>query len=554
MGKRNKNLLDHYLIGIIIFYLGAILIVWDNNMSLLTDDAIEILYDFQMQGYEGFQNSYGFTSLYYAHDILVFLIYKLVGDNNTGWFYIMLFIHSTAGYFMYRFLVEVLYKTQRISPRYIAACAVILMLFSANIEEIVYWPAALHYVSAMLYLSTTLYFIAQRKGQLNATNQVVLWLTFGVFLTMLEMVFFFPFAYLGLILYYRGVHYLVQYPKRFILFLLPFGLMTLLYLLVNYKIHGVLIPHYGSSHLDFGLYDTFYKMYLYIAKHVFLVHSMDYSMREKLYDVAPSTMYIFFSMVLIVLMFLFIRFRKQLKNISDYALLTWLTIVFFIPISSLYFMWIFPVENGRYAYFLVPFLFALMALFLSHRLGIVGRSIMFVFVVLNLVMFKHNTKALQYAVKFSEEIIPPTIEPYLDSNPIILNMPQSFKGVYMFRHSYRLERYAKIHFDKNPDYTLVANMPFLSTTDSVTTEALNDSTLLMRLAAPGSWFMYNHRGLTPYETDELKVEVNEWMDVTITFKGRDTSRPILYVTAHQGFVELQDPFRVTKPKESQKSD
>ncbi len=533
-----KNNLEKPLVGILIYYLFAVLMVWDNNMSVLTDDAISFLCSYERFGFSEFGTSYGFTSLYYAHDFMTIVLYKILGKNPLAWFYVLLFIHSTSAYYFYRFATETLKETRRENTYIIALLASVLMLFSASIEEIIYWPAVLHYLFSMLFLSISLYYISSHKAQLSYTQQGVIWILFALFTTMMEIVFFFPLAYLGVWIFYRGYRVLLSSPLQLLQFVSPYFIIGLLYLIINYQINGSFVPHYGSDHLDIRFYDSLYTLYQYLVKHVFFGHSFGYGVREKLYDVAPQTMYIFFAMVLVALLALLYFWRHRLRHTKDYVLYLWLSLVFYLPVSSLFFTWVATFENSRYGYFFMCFVFLFLALFLVHNFKKTGKALLVLLVLTNLVLFKKNTQRVKHAVILSEKIMADSYKPYLNTKPYILNLPQSYDGIFMLRDSSRFQNYAQYHYGQNIEYTLVASMPFFTPHDSVTYHIADDSTLTMQVAAPGSWFMIGSLGAQDYTTAELSVSFTPWGEATVRFHNRDTTRPILYVSSSRGFTEV----------------
>ena len=77
-----------------LFLLLAFMFFCKGYRGELVDDGLAGLVKFENMGWQGFWHSFGFTSLYYFHDIFVLAVYGLFGKWAFGWFVIMVTLHS----------------------------------------------------------------------------------------------------------------------------------------------------------------------------------------------------------------------------------------------------------------------------------------------------------------------------------------------------------------------------------------------------------------------------------------------------------------------------
>jgi len=538
--------LDKPLWGLSFYFILALVVYWNNCGTSFVDDSLEWIVSFKKFGWEGYAHSYDMTSVYWFHDLFSNVMHSLFGRNNFMWYLIILFFHTSACYFIYRFLLLVLNHTNRMNSNLIAFLSSIIFLLGAYNTENIFWIATYHYEITILYLFISLTILAKSRGNFEWIKHGWMIIIFPFMLTMHEISFFFPFAFILTIVYFR----LEELPTRrltydLLKFGLPFAIFSILILLLTKLIKGSFIPHYGISHVqDHSVYGFFYTLVNYLVKHLFFIHNFSFQVREKCYDVDTKTMYGLFAIVILAISFILYKIRRRWNSYRDYCLLILMLLLFFIPVSNMYFFWHFPIQNDRLFYYPSIFLYALFVLIVVDNLKKLGLVIAVLFLIVNMIFLRLNIAKIEESIHFTEKIAIPSYKPYLNAKPIVLNLPYNYKGFYSFRKIFRFKSSMYWAYDRDIDFTYTTSMPFFCATDSIRVDKIDDSSFKIHLQSSGSWLMRESLGGSDYENDDVKVDfAGDNQSATIYLKKMSKSSPILYCTGNRGFVE----YKVARP-------
>lgn len=540
----SKNIFLSYLnnwkYGIPLFYQLSVIAFWNNFGTSFTDDSLEWIVYFQKYGWDKYWQSYEMTSIYWMHDLFSNIMYLVFDKNSFAWYFIILFFHTTATYFWYRFLFIVLEDSKIKNAVWISLLSAFIFMTGAYHSENILWIATYHYTISLLYLTFGLYVIADRKANLILSDKFILFVPFPFMLTMHEIVFFFPFAFFAVLFFYNDYQWGQSKLKSYFLFMLPYGLASLAILVLTKAVKGSFIPHYGAGHIqNHSLYGFLYTLFNYVEKHFLFVHNMPYHLKEKLYDIDKSTMIIFFisSFVLIALYGYYLRNRKNI--IKLYVLFILLLLILFIPFSNMYFYWHFPFQNDRLGYYFSLVASTLFAFFLITQFKQVGIALSIIFIAINFYFLRYNIYKIESAHYFYHKLLTPSYEPYLNKKPVVLNLPYNYNGVYVYRHKLRMPSSLYFFYQKNIDYTYVLSTPFFSSTDSIIPTKISDSVYKITLAVPGGWLMNEAMGGSDYENEKVRVDyADDNQSAYIYLQQYDKTQPILYCTGSKGFVKL----------------
>jgi hypothetical protein len=534
--------LDKPLWGLSFYFILASIILWNTCGTSFVDDSLEWIVSYKKFGWKAYWHSYDMTSVYWFHDLFSNLMHIVFGKNNFAWYFIILSFHSSACYYMYRFLVLIFAHNDRTDGQAIAFIASLIFLFGAYHTENLFWIATYHYEVTIVYFFLSLFYLAFDKGVFIFKKRWWIIALFPFMLTMHEISFFFPFAFLLTIFYYR---YDEAYTRhlwiKLIKFGLPFAIFSIAILICTKLIKGSFIPHYGISHVqDHSLYGFLYTLVNYLIKHLVFIHNYSFPIREKFYDIDSKTMYVFFAICFALISFIIYRIKNSFSHYKDYFLILILMLLFYIPVSNMYFFWHFPIQNDRLGYYTSAFLYSLVALFLITSLRKIGIALSVIFLLFNVFFLRKNINALEESIHFTENITIPSYKPYLDKHPVILNMPYNYKGFYSFRKIFRFKSTMYWAHDRDIDFTYTTSMPFFNSTDSVEVNRINDSIFNIQLRAPGAWLMKESLGGSDYENEEVKVDyADDNQSAMIYLKNYNRSQPILYCTGSRGFVEYK---------------
>lgn len=542
--KINKflNKLDKPLWGLSFYFIIAVIVLWNHCGTSFVDDSLEWIVSYKKQGWEGYWHSYDMTSVYWFHDFFSNIMHIVFGKNNFAWYFIILLFHSSACFYFYKFLDLIFKNSNRINGKLIAFLSSLVFLFGAYNTENIFWIATYHYEITIIYLFISLYHIALHSGHFSYRVHWWIVLLFPLMLTMHEISFFFPFAYFLTIFYFRfkeisNKNFLYEMFKIG----LPFGLFSITILICTKLIKGSFIPHYGISHVqDHSIYGFLYTLFNYLTKHIFFIHNFPFHIREKIYDIDSKTMYMFFGVVFLLLCFVTYKFKHKISSFKDFIFIILLLVLFYIPVSNMYFFWHFPIQNDRLFYYPSAFLYTILIFILIVFFNRIGILLSVGLIIANILVFRLNISSLEESIHFTEKIAIPSYKPYLDKKPIILNMPYNYKGFYSFRKIFRFKSSMYWAYDRDIDYVNTTSMPFFSPTDSIEVKRMGDSIFHIQLQAPGSWLMKESLGGSDYENNDVKVDyADDNQSAMIYLKTYNRSQPILYCTGSRGFVEYK---------------
>jgi hypothetical protein len=533
--------LDKPLWGLSFFYICSVALLWNSSGTALVDDSLGILNNFQKTGWSDFLNSYGMTSLYFLHDAFSNLMFSLIGKSNLIWYLFMLVFHSSAAYFFYRFCFVMLTNDKNKNSRWISLFSSILFLLSAYLVENIMWLATYHYAVTILYIMYTLCYIAVRNGKLNGVQKIALMASYASMLTMHEIILIFPLAFLALMFYFR-LHKETKINKWELLSLVfAFFFVDLIYFGLTKYLKGSYIPHYGEDHTTFnGIYSLGYTFYQYLAKYILFIHKYNFSIREKIYDVDRNTIMICIGVLSGLISGLIAYYKPDLRANKLPILIALFLLIFFIPISNMYFNWHFLYINDRLGYFFSPFLYFLFVYFLFKLDIKIAVGLCSIFLALNYIILRISIIEINESKYFTENILTKSYVNYLDKSPYILNLPFSYKGFYSLRKTHRLNSLMYFFHSKDINYRYTTSMPFFRSTDSIEIKRMADSIFHIELRAPESWLMKESLGGSDYENEEVKVNyADDNQSAMIYLKNYDRSQPILYCTGSRGFVEYK---------------
>lgn len=509
----------------------------------LLDDGLAGLTKFQNQGWGGFAQSFGFTSLYYVHDILVLSVYKVVGKLALGWFAVMIVLHAVNASLIF-FVFRKFYALLELRHgALIAGLGSIMFLLSPYQTENVLWAATLHYaVTLLIFLSSTwMLFSGIEKNGFPRSTAIVLILLQVIALLTLEISLVFPFAY-GV--FAGGV---LAGKKSWRLFrqlitgiILPMLCLLPLYFAATRLIKGHWLPHYGEAHLlnnNIQTYATNYARYL--IKTLGFVHFASHSTREKMYDLCSHWRWALFAELLVALILVVaFRFRKQHKAAFAFLLLVTLSFVLLLPSLHMFFMYLFNTINDRLGYYFTLAIYqalALVLITLFHRPGIVAAS---AFIIAGCWLLQIEDSSWCGAGTIQDNCIRSFT--WLNAPRVyVLSSPAYFNNVYVFRNDERLP-FALNFFKQCKDTDKVVPVTSFSSwsmADSTLVEVKNDSALIVSIKT-GGWLMRDDLGATDYSNSDFEVHYNQWQaQYQITLKHKVPGAAYVYYTP-SGFKEF----------------
>src|ERR1043165_1294161 len=500
------------LLLFLLFWIVAVAVYFRASNAELIDDGFAGLMKFKDMGWAAFPQSFGFTSLYYVHDLVVLGVYYIVGKSSLGWFWVMITLHCLNAVLAY-IVFRKFYAVFNINfGALIAFCGGVLFLLSPYQTENVVWAATLHYSVALTIFFTGCWLVLRMvsTGTIAVTDTVLLLVLFIVSLLTLEISLIFPFAWSCLLLP-AVLSGKTTLKIRDILtqVMLPFLMSIGLYFIMTKLIKGHWIPHYGATHLqNNSLQNYSSSVARYILKLLGFVHFTEYDKREFIYGLcAHWKIALTIQLGAVAVLYFLLRKFKTNDVAAVFVSLICLALLLLFPSLQMYFMFLFTPENDRLSYFfsiavyqLIPFLFFQLSAY-------AGLAVVMVYLLPGLYFLNKQVIKWHEAGVLHQRCVQSftwTEAPHV----YILNAPANYNGAYAFRNNERLPYALNFFKDyKQPERIhQVLSSAYSSLQDSTLVTVVNDSTLRVQLVTNGGWLMNEFYGAVDYTSEEFNVD------------------------------------------------
>lgn len=461
---------------------------------------------------------------------LLFLGVKLFGLNPTTWMFFTSLLHAVNTWLMFLFAAGVLKLYRQPNAELIAVLAGLIFLLSPYHTEAVVWLGAFNYLVVALFvllsLVTALQYFTTGKPK---------WLVLTVCSTLAAA---FSHEWAVVIPPAMAVIFLLSTRTFSVKRLVVAGGATLiavaLYFVANKIFKHDWIGHYGAStHLSFQWQQALTTFNKYILKITLLTPFMPDGWQGKIFA-AVSIPLVMYTTLLCYVAFgiyaVWYRFRYgKLPVVLAFAALFALPV---IPVLNLYLPDYIKIHADRYCYlpsaFLIPAMLVLA--FSLHRYA--GILIAMVMVVANGCALHYNNVSWQQAGEIEQQLEKKFL--WKDAGRVyMLNLPENYRGAYMYR-SLGFSKF-RMHYDLLQTDTLKAEVVEVvgynmsAPYDSVKVHIENDSALHVELSDWGRWYWKDMRGAYSYETDLVKVDIDEWgHSYKIVFKHLRKEDVIIY--------------------------
>jgi len=527
----NKSLRNFLLF--LSFFAATLALYIQTIHSKFTFDFINLALEFQKNGWSGLGNfSTGFSP-YYVAKFIFFALLKIFRFNVCGWYVVTCALHAANAVLLFHFIEKMLKQFNHAHSFTVAFIATVAFLISPYHTEAIVWGGAFNYLIVgcliLLHLNALYNFFGSEK----ISHAIVVSLSYGAAVFTHEWgLFLIPADALLFLLLYRT---LSQSVKGKVIFLtMPVFLFTAYYF-INQLILGELIGHYGAGvHLNFKLAEMVQATYKYLLKILLFSGFWGVDFQTKVYSFIQHTTveYLLASFLLLVGIASVFVIVKRKKKYAASAFFFLLFCFFVFPVLNLYFPYWIKIHADRYCYLPVAFLCtAILSLFLQWT-----NSIKFifsaVFIFLSIFFLRQNNFSWHEAGELQQKL-ETDFKWWNAKHVYLLNVPDNFRGAYMYRNKYPSAFAGS--FIKNDysipqtDITEVLNYNLNAFEDSVIIEKVNQQQLKVTLSGAGTWWWRNTLGATDYETDEMKVDVDDYnYSYVVEFKKKVTGDIFLY--------------------------
>ena len=286
---------------------------------------------------------------------------------------------------------------------------------------------------------------------------------------------------------------------------------------MNRLVVGKWIGHYGAKvHLGFSIETILGNAQKYFYKYLGFVRFLEHKIKSGVFNFAEQYAVLGFSVFIVLLGgFLYYSLKKRSKVIGGFLLFVILFFIALVPVINLYFYSTQLLENDRYGYFASAFFYTGLILLFFQLPRLLRYPVLAIYFITSLFFLVQ----LNQGWKTSNQVFEALIEDFRwedRSKVYVLNVPDNFNGIYMFRIIGQgsgfvdaLKFVGQKNFEGEMTDILQYNM--LAPTDGVKVERINDRKLKVIHNQWGNWFWKNGIGAGKgYEVEDYKVSVNKY--------------------------------------------
>jgi hypothetical protein len=225
----------------------------------------------------------------------------------------------------------------------------------------------------------------------------------------------------------------------------------------------------------------------------------------------------------------FYKTKFYLKKEAKLILFLYSAFLFLlVPVLNLDRNFTFEIQSDRYGYaasmFFYAFLFITLYQFISKK---VVYTIAIFSIALNCFLLIKSVSLWQKSGNLSLSLLK-SYPLKSNQNAYLLNIPDNYAGVYTMRNGFG-EGLSNVQNDKNFRYSsndIIAWVNVFSNENETVVEKRDDATYFVRCLTNGKWYYFHGHGATDYETENYKVDFDEWntaYNLTIKNKPKDTT-------------------------------
>lgn len=507
--KPTYILLIYILITLVIYYptIGAGMVFDFNGWTL----------KYSTGSYKDVLNSFGYPGLHQVEQLVFFTLYKLFNFNKFAWFFSFALLHAFTAFIAYQFILKWLLALSLSNAFQIALATSFLFLISPLAADVVVNKVTIHYLMSSMFIYAALYYLICYFKTSLYKNIIFTFILFILALFSLEISYVFPaiFFVVWLSLFYFN-NQLGWSKKNLLPIVLPF-IILIVFLFIHKIVVGSFIGHYGAEvHTKFNIGEIYSNIIRYFASYIVLFDYWAYK-----YKAIASQNLLNFSFILILISSLVVfavgiySHIKMKKELFFILLALILAIISLLPIANLYYAFLFPIENDRYAYLSSLFMYLfIVSIIYQIKLVNIRNGIICLFILINSLYLFQNVQTFSKSSKVTWGLL--NDFRWFHKEVVILSDPDIFNGAKMFGtkespNSFSESLFLHTGIDRRGNIKSVYQMNFTSESDSVQVEKISDIHYKIKMAQWGTWFMRNTIGATSFN--------NEWCKTVLYKEG-----------------------------------
>lgn len=511
------------------FFIITFLCYYPSQNAKFVNDTLYYLNEIEQNGWKGIFNSYHMIFLWHVPSIAYYIVYKIFGFHWLGWHLVFSFLHSINAFLLFIIIQKVIKK----ETNWTSFFASLLFLVSPYQTEVVAWGAALHYILIVNFLLLG-FLVLIRYFETNSIKYLIWFhLFFLGSLSCFEQAFLFPLLFALFVALIIPIIVDIDVWKLMKIFFLKFFLLNMVsilgYFIMTKIVFGVWIAHYGSgTHASIHLKSMLDSLLNYNLKFLVYYRYLPSFIQQYINNPIFHLALLIISVFIVIAFICWILLKKYYHNYSIKIITFFLScyVVMLVPVLNLDNSFTFEIQSDRYGYiaslFFYP-LFVWIAFKVLDRLLFI--MVMLAEIVICIILLTHAVQFWHSSGNFALSLID-NYPLRSGQNAYVLNLPDNYRGAYMFRNGFA-EGLSLLHKSKNKFNTeIIAWVNVFSNENETSIEIINDSTYYVKCLKEGKWYYYKGAGATDYETQQYKVDFDEWnfaYQLTIKNKPKDTT-------------------------------
>lgn len=462
-----------------------------HNMCVY-DDLINFYAAVKKIGWVGIQNSFGYSSNYYTHNLLMISLYKVFSIHQIYYYIVGCVWHAGNTTLFYFLLKKWMHFFGNFRNKYLPILASIYWIVCCTqIENIVYMGTLQYQYALSILLVVLHYFTLWSQGYSIAVFKIILLNLFylsGFFAQ--EICILFPFILVAIMLWWKLLKISKQSWKQFyIQIFIPMIFYVLIYFLWHYFIFRNFLPHYGQMHLQ-GYHLPFIteQFSINIFKNILLVGFLPIELRIWFYAMAKNTYWMLALWLSVAGILIYIAKRKSKQSAINTAFLIILFLILYAP-SANFVCYVLDINANDRLMFFAKLLIVIISFILLDTSKKVVILFSVFYLTIHLILLQIGIKQYQGASIILKNLTS-TITVKQNEKVLFLNLPYQFKGVNLCRYSYSIAHYLNVfrNIDLSNNYVCIARQVRLNESQNTKIIKVNDSTIRVENMQLDEWY------------------------------------------------------------------
>jgi hypothetical protein len=479
----------------LVFFCGLCLFYFPAKDICVFDDIANFYNEFKTIGWAGVSNSFGFSSNYYTHSILMICLYKLFGNQQVYYYLLGCGWHASNGVLLFIFLKKSILRFFINSDKQISILLSAIWVFSCMQTDNVLYIGALQY-----QLVGTLFFtgflLMQHWMNTIKVSAIILFfflLFFVLCLFAQEMSIILPWMLLVIAAAYSYTFSTnTTWSPFFFKLFIPMQIAVIGYFVWHWHCFGNWLPHYGQEHLKgFQLANILENYWINVCKTMIAVNFWPADLQQNCLLFGKNTFGILLIVLSISILLIFLGFKQtKQKGLLVIAILC-LFILVYIPVSNIGNYDLHPIFNDRLLYFARPWIYIIFALLVYFIIGRYAYIVGAFFLIVQMLLLTNCVNDFHNANKYFT-VLQSNCKKYKNDNLIFLNLPFQYKGIMLCRYPYSIHHLQNVcnDFDCKQNYVSVSREMINDTHHGNYIKKLSDSSIIVKNLEPkNSWIL-----------------------------------------------------------------